>query len=1436
MRRPCLAALAWIALAGLAPAPAQAQAQAQAQAPAVPDRFAGWDTLRDTTWRFDPDQRPVLGYAVRDTTAARAALEAAESALREGDAAGAARLYSKMVAEMGDQALQVAGDPPRWVGAGEWALYQLGTRVPETARAGGARPEDLAALSAALAWRDVPALRRLAYRLEGLPEGERAAALAARLLAEHGSEGLARTAAGRALQLGGDAVLAELAPARPATASVAASGAGAVSGAVSGAGSSAGSSAGSGPLSLPARLRPLWSADFVVSRIESPNPFELWPDMDEAPMAPIRPVVRDGVVYVADSLSITARDLLSGRVLWHHSGPMEAIHGDPTSGFFGFDCYVDEWRERAVSPYQLAAPVLTDALVIATVQVPEVARPLNKFDNIPINWPLPRRRLLALDRASGRTVWTQARPEAGAEDFRNTFDVAGPPALVDGVLYAAGTVTIGAINSYLAAFDAATGDLLWRTLLCAGQQDLTMFNRPFQEHTASPPLVAKGDVYVSTNLGVVACVDAWSGRLRWLSSYTTTTRRASRSPERDQRRPIRWVNEPPLLDGSRLVVTPLDSPDLLVLDAESGRQLFTHSSRVQGPDYSHRHQVLPLGDGQVLVVGDTQVECLSLSSGGWKWARELDLAPNDRVSGPAVLAEGKLLVPSGYGLHIMPVDASGEPTLRSWEGSPVARGVRRIVPAGAVLLYHDNWALFAAVDVEGALSALTARALGAPEALLAAAELLLSTGRYDEAEELYDALQAAGDPELIARARSGRVEAALRRARIDNQVAHWEGLLATAERLGDPWPVASEALSALYALGAPQDAQRWLDVLAARDGDRRLALGALTPEGSAPAGLLRDRLLLAGDAPAAAVARLQGLIERWPEELWDGVRVRDRAAARIDELLARHGRALYEHYEREAEQALIVADDASTAGEVSARYPNALVVAEARLARYDALLGSGHAREVLEELARRPPPGPDRGLAELRVRAARSLGEVALADALAGLAAPPVAGSLPIVPRDGAQLQSEEITVRGHISFPALADRPAAPFAGCVLGVIHGQGELFLLDSATGKPRWRREMPGQGSRRTLDSAGLLMGGDRVFVHVDGASRSPERPPLDLLEAVSLADGSTLWDRSPPGARRGTAVAAGMVLRLYEDDGAGAAQFRLEGYGAASGVLALSVDLPACADAQLLRVGEHVVVFSATKSRLTDRFADTRLSVLDVAAGALLPGAVLPVDFAGVVTTLDEPPCVLLSSRAGAVGTGAWLAAWDPVERALAWQAEVAPGEVRRDALYPTVAGRLLLLAGVRTGSEQRGTAQIVPVSAERGPLPAIDTHTRLHIVGGQSRGAVPGLVFLDVDDQGRLIVADGRTGDLRYEVRIPPVAADDLRVIHGRDGFVLVADPLTQADPVTLRVFDGESGRERYSVLLDQLSVPGRADLALVEGAVVLADGGTVHVIRSETR
>ena len=121
--------------------------------------------------------------------------------------------------------------------------------------------------------------------------------------------------------------------------------------------------------------------------------------------------------------------------------------------------------------------------------------------------------------------------------------MAGPVCVDGGVVYASGSVTEGAITAYVAAFDVDSGELLWRTLLCSGQQELTMFNRPFQEHVVSPPLLHDGALFVSTNLGVVGCVDAWSGRARWLTAYETIPRRSSRgvrlSRSRGTGRPVR---------------------------------------------------------------------------------------------------------------------------------------------------------------------------------------------------------------------------------------------------------------------------------------------------------------------------------------------------------------------------------------------------------------------------------------------------------------------------------------------------------------------------------------------------------------------------------------------------------------------------------------------------------------------------------------------------------------------------------------------------------------------------------------------------------------------------------------------------------------------------------------------------------------------------------
>ncbi|MHC4845924.1 MAG: hypothetical protein ACYTCU_07160, partial [Planctomycetota bacterium] len=134
------------------------------------DRFAGWDSMRSTDWVFDPDDRPVLGFSVRDGQAARSAIDDIESLLDDGDVEEAARELMAVIAGYGEQVVQVDGDNGRWMGAAEWALHLLRTRVPADVRATLAGSGTAGEIAEAAAWRDIEGLRRLAVRHDGTPE------------------------------------------------------------------------------------------------------------------------------------------------------------------------------------------------------------------------------------------------------------------------------------------------------------------------------------------------------------------------------------------------------------------------------------------------------------------------------------------------------------------------------------------------------------------------------------------------------------------------------------------------------------------------------------------------------------------------------------------------------------------------------------------------------------------------------------------------------------------------------------------------------------------------------------------------------------------------------------------------------------------------------------------------------------------------------------------------------------------------------------------------------------------------------------------------------------------------------------------------------------------------------------------------------------------
>lgn len=1348
---------------------------------------------RSPDWSYDPDDRPVLGFSVRDSQAARVAINHLETLLADGQVQAAGREALSVIADFGEHVVQVDGGRGRWVGAAEWALYLLRAHVPADVRAGLVDEESVEAVANAAAWRDLATLRRLGWRLQGTPVGRSALAWSARLHAERGELPAARAAATRAQQLRSDPDLDALLervqePVRPEPERA----------------------------QPPESLNPHWYSPLVSSRVGRRNPFAPMPRISEAPIAPVVPVVDQGVVYIADSISVYALDLLSGRSLWRHVGPMEAIARDPTAhrDVFDFTYYTSGQRQRAVSPYLHARPTLGEQRLFAAVQVPEPRRELHRLGSIPINYPLPRRRLVALDRATGALLWRQERPELGEGAFLNRFDVAGPPTLADGVLYVAGTVTDGAVNSYVAAFDPTNGELLWHTFLCAGQQDLTMFNRPFQEHTSSPLLVTDGSVYVSTNLGVVACVDAWSGRMRWLTGYESTARRASRYPNSDQARDIYWINQLPLMEGGRLLVAPLDSAQLLALEPDTG-QLAYEIDVFWGASGSLRHEVLGLGDGRMVVTGDKRVECFDASNGYLRWSVSLPADNHDYIIGAGTLHDGHLLLPARSGLLDVELTEPGRLSVREWEGGLEQLGVRRVIVAGPVLLMTDNEYLYGAVDLQRALADAMAGATESPKQMLAAAELLLSAEHFIEAEAFFERLLPDVEGSLALRASSGRLEAALRSARSAGTRARWEALLETARRLGTPWEVAAEALVGLDAIGETEATSAWLDELAELDAEHELDLGLLNPDGPQPVGLTAALRHLANDTPAAAIDRMHDLIVRWPDRLWNGVPVHEVATRRTALILAAHGRGLYERIEREARDAMGRADDAASLLEVEARYPNARVVADARLLRVAARLQDGFAAEVFEELTGASMLDADESLLALRERAARTMGEHVYADVLAGRSPAGRRAPLPALPAGELELVSHKISERGTVILPPVSGRADPAFDGCVLGAVNAVGDMFLLDALGDGVRWRRPLPGGLSFPTAGYVDFAQQGDKLFIEV---------LLRQVLETVSLENGQTLWQRGLPGDSRSLVAVGGLVLRLHTRPGDGGRRFAVTGYGATTGVQALSVDLPPCVDARLFTAGPFIVVFTAGDPRSDGTMSDARLSILDIVHGTLEHSVSLPGASPTVMLTLDEPPMVLLYQRDSAPGSGTRLMAWDPATREIIWQSDRLAGVVARPVLYSAGAERLLLL---------ESGAVLTPVDARDGPGLPLSMGEPVRILFGQSVGDVPRLVMKSDADPSLLLIADARGAGSVMRVSLAEAVSQSARVTHARDGFLLTSELLVPGGDVRLAIFDGEDGEQRYSIGLDRLDSRGRTELVLVEGAVVLANGGTIRILRS---
>lgn len=365
----------------------------------------------------------------------------------------------------------------------------------------------------------------------------------------------------------------------------------------------------------------------------------------------LQPVVAGEFVLVGSTLRLFALDAFTGALRWQ-AGPPAGWGSLPTRS------HKELWE--GINNELLLAPAVGDGVALAVMQEPFTEYDTEDWQGIEIMKAIPERRLHAYDLESGRELWNHA-PELVADGLRQRWDGSGSYAqrmMVAGTPVVAGARVLvpcyrmqGRIDYHVACYELASGELLWSTLVISGQRERNMFGRSVKEFCASPLVVAGGTVLAQTELGTLAALELFSGRIQWQSTYAQIPLPKTRSYNPPER-PVTWRLAPPVVVGNVVLSAPSDSMEVVAVRLEDGAKLWAYrESDLQRLDRETEllgFNLLVGADQDTLYLSGAKLAALHKAGGIGssapfvsRWARELDLsetAPRALLAGECVLA------------------------------------------------------------------------------------------------------------------------------------------------------------------------------------------------------------------------------------------------------------------------------------------------------------------------------------------------------------------------------------------------------------------------------------------------------------------------------------------------------------------------------------------------------------------------------------------------------------------------------------------------------------------------------------------------------------------------------------------------------------------------------------------------------------------------------
>lgn len=333
-------------------------------------------------------------------------------------------------------------------------------------------------------------------------------------------------------------------------------------------------------------------------------------DRREGATLGVMPVVDNGELFFQDGRRIYGLSLESGVPL---PGWSQTYAGSSNGAYIAADC-------PPLPPGQQLNVAVTADSVLAIMGFTDRSMGAVAIRDNGLS------RVVCLDRRTGREKWVM-RPQDLPEDEGALRQLAfsGSPLVVGDNVHVLGRGGKGAQfeDCYLITLDLATGRHKWSTYIASSStQNMTIFgsrNALMSSDTTSHISYASGRLFVATNLGAVAAIDAYTGAIEWLSIYD---RNIQNDPMRLRRfggrqpspTPRPFTFNPAIVQDDHLFVLPTDSDSLLIYNATTGELVKSISRRHLGrPDLGEPDTLVGVFGDRLIVSADFQMLCMSWS-------------------------------------------------------------------------------------------------------------------------------------------------------------------------------------------------------------------------------------------------------------------------------------------------------------------------------------------------------------------------------------------------------------------------------------------------------------------------------------------------------------------------------------------------------------------------------------------------------------------------------------------------------------------------------------------------------------------------------------------------------------------------------------------------------------------------------------------------------